>query len=977
MRVKSIRISRDNLCSRLPGVIPSLVDSWSLPKINMNCGNEIDVNTFYSYSSAVSKAAEYGISSSLLSYDCNFEYLDNNYGLIVSDIIIPNGISSKVSDYTDFYVNIPDGNGGFYDLNDKTSLVHYEGRKIISGGTEIKILTYYSIIKWYNFFKKYYETKGKYDTAFEFYENEYELKNATDEQIYLDMDALFEARGGNDMYEWMKEKCFVSFNIPDEFIDEWKTDKLCYSDALKWQKWFNDRVALYSKECKDTGNCCECQEFNRLGGSEMLEALNAWINERKAEFEQGFEWSLNSASYTIPITLNASIDDLGEMSIFSSEYKDGVDYHNTLKDMQNVYMDEENGGTVVHRPYYKDEYGNTVYLYDTFIIKNSKTTGYKQNEFYENEFNNDDWLNYSDFYIRNHPEEFATNGVTKYAYSKINGKILYNQDYEDEVAKYSNKQYALINNMLIEVIDGEYVIPNYNTNNVANLLLKTEKIFPVIKDGVIKYVELNDKKYYVKKDSNNVEKVYFLKDSNCYDEGSEVIKGKYIIYNNNIFLVNGDKITLLDYTDKHYTIIDGYFEYNGQSFYIINDKIMVEKVTAKDSADICFNFVALSSSDLDELGWESYNVNPSTGEITIRHKIDFSYGNIITGYTDSKLDLLRRRKINTDELGNELPGYFDLYTGSLNDDLKVYNEPPVCEGEKQTVSFNYTESLMLYGGHYNTPYNECTLDLLYKVGEVSELKKYSDAMIIGDYLYSIEFYYLDENNNHINSTFVEGEDSRPYLKLYDEDGEKYIENQTLYCDITYLTDVTLRDVGTGYVPDLSNKDYIKYVDTTPVYKEIGNFYMGDGTYFTFKYYLLPGLRSGEYISDFNDDKYVNLTRFEFCPALYLKKEDLSLKIESTDFDGSCLNDSSLDVYVTKKDASEKYSPWDGNNGLVVFPVFRQEYNLGSSVSQNVDTNIYIDRGINAAFENHLKLLETHTMESLENYGNGYFKINKY
>ena len=124
MKVKSIVISRDSICSRLPGVVPCLVDSWSLPKINVNCGTEIDVNTFYEYSSAVSKAAEYGLSSSLLEYDCNFEYLDNNYGLVVSDIIIPKEIASGVTDYTDFYVNIPDGNGGYYNLNDKTSEYH-------------------------------------------------------------------------------------------------------------------------------------------------------------------------------------------------------------------------------------------------------------------------------------------------------------------------------------------------------------------------------------------------------------------------------------------------------------------------------------------------------------------------------------------------------------------------------------------------------------------------------------------------------------------------------------------------------------------------------------------------------------------------------------------------------------------------------------------------------------------------------------
>jgi hypothetical protein len=40
----------------------------------------------------------------------------------------------------------------------------------------------------------------------------------------------------------------------------------------------------------------------------------------------------------------------------------------------------------------------------------------------------------------------------------------------------------------------------------------------------------------------------------------------------------------------------------------------------------------------------------------------------------------------------------------------------------------------------------------------------------------------------------------------------------------------------------------------------------------------------------------------------------------------------------------------------------------------VDSDIYIDRGINAAFEKHLKLGEVTSLEALEQYGNGYFKI---
>ena len=74
---------------------------------------------------------------------------------------------------------------------------------------------------------------------------------------------------------------------------------------------------------------------------------------------------------------------------------------------------------------------------------------------------------------------------------------------------------------------------------------------------------------------------------------------------------------------------------------------------------------------------------------------------------------------------------------------------------------------------------------------------------------------------------------------------------------------------------------------------------------------------------------------------------------------------------------DKFNDFENNNGVVVSPLVRTEFNLASSMPQNIEADIYIDRGISAAFEKHLKLQEFRSMESLENYGNGWFKINKY
>ena len=67
-----------------------------------------------------------------------------------------------------------------------------------------------------------------------------------------------------------------------------------------------------------------------------------------------------------------------------------------------------------------------------------------------------------------------------------------------------------------------------------------------------------------------------------------------------------------------------------------------------------------------------------------------------------------------------------------------------------------------------------------------------------------------------------------------------------------------------------------------------------------------------------------------------------------------------------------------HNNFISAPAFRAEWNMFSSMPHIINTdNIYIDRGINSAFEKHLKLQEIRTMEALENYGINYFKITKY
>ena len=69
-----------------------------------------------------------------------------------------------------------------------------------------------------------------------------------------------------------------------------------------------------------------------------------------------------------------------------------------------------------------------------------------------------------------------------------------------------------------------------------------------------------------------------------------------------------------------------------------------------------------------------------------------------------------------------------------------------------------------------------------------------------------------------------------------------------------------------------------------------------------------------------------------------------------------------------------YTDMDTYNSINVSPVFKEEYKMGIATNEKVDADIYIDRGINAAFEKHLKLGEVTSLEALTQLGNGYFKI---
>ena len=995
MRHIDIKISYDGVKSRLPGVIPSIVDSWSIPPL-YNCGIKEDGETFYSYPAAVRRAYDYNINAAELVYNADFISFDKdnllqfavgNYGLIPSDIIIPKDIADTVTDYTDIYVNIPDGNGGYYDLShpENDDDPHYEGRNIVSGGTVVKILTYATLNKWYVFFKEYYnmierpEYARTYSSATDYYETEFKVKNEDLERYYEELDNTFNSRGGKEMYEWICNNCIIQYNIPKEFVDEWNATYLYLPDAVKWYWWFEQRYEKYKmvynlEDCPDTDTCCDCTEYIRLGGNDFFagkdreSGLRAWVEKIMDKFDTSY--ATMSASVTVPVNITNSIDDLGEMAILSSEWQEEVDYHNTLEEKGYEMLPFEEGGTVVHNAYTYDESGNTKPLPDTYMIVNGEQhKGYFHNEFHENVFKEDDWMSYTEYYIDRHKEEFAANAckdgkfieLTGYTFSPINGKVIYNPT-DDDVKQEIDAVITpctCINGETYEVIKGKYVELCYNTNNFASLKYKKHTKLQIFKDGDLEYAVMNGKRKYVTLDNNGVERIYFLKEANCYDNGCVVQEGQYIVFDSCLYFVNTGLITIHDdESQRVYPVVDGYFDLEGNRFYISDNEIVLpEGYDYDDENDIyMFSFREVTDDDLRLFGIKSAILNDN--KVILYYDYTVTTCLLITGHTDSKLEMLRRKKITTDDLGNELPGHFK----SIVD---------VNKGEGQSI--------------YNLPYDQCTLDILYRTGEVSGIypnKDISDGnynYFDGNIITDIRFYYTDELGNPV---IVEEANDDNALDAIDacnarlEESEDDTIDGTLYCEITYHIGTVLRKNGDRYeIPmnENSKPTYhtgVKYVDRVKVSEEVGTYYMDNGDSFTFSYYLLTPHVGSVDITDFNTSVTCDMsTTFEMVPRLYyiLVEPDTTIP---------CTNKYE-DFTLSQHGDETFYSGWSENNNIIAAPLFRNEFNLASSLPQIIDADIYIDRGISAAFEKHLKLQEIRTMEALENLGNNYFKINKY
>ena len=457
-----------------------------------------------------------------------------------------------------------------------------------------------------------------------------------------------------------------------------------------------------------------------------------------------------------------------------------------------------------------------------------------------------------------------------------------------------------------------------NANNMADK-------YDIITNGVLGFYVINDKIYKPFK----AEYIYY--------------NGKYILVQNcdNFVQLNmkycyieGQKIfSKINDVNEHYFIRDNniYNINNDKNFIEINGELIVI-----DSNKITINNITYNKID-------SYSIIEGKKYYILNNEI------ITFKRNDEGTEYTINNTINTDLGKKETNADKNTIGYNIISD-KVYVYKPYYEYSTSKIS-GYTESklssLLNYrrfkddmgnelpgalkeggDGIIISPKENDILEIPYKVGNVSDLT-------VIEYETDGETPKTFFGNKLTNITYYDtiGETKTKITDLSVLDKKDEVHNVS--CELEYQM---------GAIMNSSFEiisDGVRYKDTVSVTKESCDYKLDDVSSFILYYYKF------EYYNTF--DKYN-----EYC--------DTYVKTNKAYFEHDLIYSGETKNY------REKY------DGMIYAPVFREEYKIGSSSLENIQSDIYIDRGFSSSFERHLNLLSVKSMEALENFGNGFYNI---
>ena len=606
---------------------------------------------------------------------------------------------------------------------------------------------------------------------------------------------------------------------------------------------------------------------------------------------------------------------MGEYSIFYEEWVPGHDYGNQ-------------GNIVVN--YDGESYslisGKTSSLYNDVF-------GSLYNDYKELEFNAEDWKKREikfqkacgDDNLENTDANPIENcSVEKYAYNH-DGKLCIDGDIN---IKNMSKSYNINTNYEHDEDLGFYVIKGVpyrcnkmNVVSVKNKLYHKNKLYQVYYDYENNpYITIGKKNYYGLYDYNAKNYTFNFKNI----PNLTITRANVVIVDNSIYevkkeTVNGvDKCTIKA-NGVTYNKIHAYSVINGNRIYF-NDNYEVI-VPYKDGNEIKYeeNVHVLGPKINDD-----YDLQDDPSGVTS----GFAYcvsdsGDIL--YVHQKDYVVYNNTLLSGTTESKLSCF-------LSSNLEVDNIGNKLPGLLQESNKN-----------------KSWLTLPHKPKTIVHITTENDDKVWCDYLESITFYYSDSFGNKVAK--IEYEDdldiSSVESKLKEQlsgstsddmFGSEHFLVSDLKCEFKYhMGCIIIRTTNSDSTYSYSiedGKSGVTYYDNVTLIKKQCEFYLNNTSFYMMNYYDMI-FETKNYTDDtYGHNVTVPIAKF-------------SCKMNSFD-----------------------------NDNYVNFPLIREEYKLGSSSHEKIESDIYINRGTARAIDNHIKLMEVRSLESLEQYGNGYFKIIK-
>lgn len=322
-------------------------------------------------------------------------------------------------------------------------------------------------------------------------------------------------------------------------------------------------------------------------------------------------------------------------------------------------------------------------------------------------------------------------------------------------------------------------------------------------------------------------------------------------------------------------------------------------------------------------------------------------GKIILNHWKPNSELDDIRSLNIDGYNENWPKIY-VYDNELNEWSWVYPNKKLSSQIESKLS-----SLRRYAKSYDDNGNELPGILTYTF--INDEKVINERL---EFIYSVgevhNLTYVEDNSE--NKTYYYGDIIDQIL--YSEDGVTFNEtknNRCKYIKFIYYIDVQLYE----------------HIDENGSYWSI---YESDSK--------TPPHRGTKYEETYNIN--IDVTKTDM---LIDGKDDVTIIYDEIDYESnySVIYSEDLNfapIKVIKSNASSNVNDLFGKNeindtnNIINSLLYKEEYKFGVATPIKRDVSVYVDRGINAAFEKHLILGETNTYQDLENYRNDYFNFSE-